>query len=579
MNSRLTVLAIGVGAACFLLAVGGGCGAPAAKQQQDRDYNAMAPAARLLLIETEGPAAPGAQEALEQMLDDRNPIYRVEAAQTLGTWAGVGNPRIALKAVTSRDSLVRSIAQAAYADHNPNCLGVLVVGNRMIEVPPAILQALAALDDPQGTLPPAKILMPMIDRLRPKLGLEAGDTPIAIKPLPPEGTTEAVQALAQMEEIVLAADVLSRVGDVGARRVLVKLVETAEGDILAKAARVCSRDDQDLGTTLLPVAFSDGILARRATMEALVVRPNPWLSQLAVKGMGDVDPIVRRNAIRALGNMGGAAPLDPLKAVLATGLPNEQLDVIQALGGLGGMMAPDLLRGYIRHGPPTPSLKLAALVAFAPYANRDDIPWVTTELKAKEPELQAAALKVLGRITDPEAQATIMAMAKSPDPLIRATTAEALGELKTVYASMQLVRMLADAEPRVRALAATGLGHSRYAEAVPALVKLATSPMARPKDKEGMPAQFGNLIDWPELAAIAALGQIGGASATTTLRGLLDSKEWLVRATAAQALGASGDPSPETAKALEAHLKDPVNLVKGQAYLSLKALGSPVTAD
>ena len=229
------------------------------------DYAKLDPATRLIALEADGPTASGTLDALNALLQSDNPVYRAEAGQTLGTWAAVGNPYLAAPAITHWDPLVRSLAQAAYIEHSPDNLGVLSVQGNIVEVRPRILQELALAGDPQGIIAPQDAITPLIDTLRKELA-------------------------SVPQEAVLAADILSRVHDVGARRVLIQLIETGEGEVLAKATRCCSRDDTDLGTTFLPLAFTDGVLARRAAMEDLVLRPNPWLAKLAVKGLHDADP-------------------------------------------------------------------------------------------------------------------------------------------------------------------------------------------------------------------------------------------------------------------------------------------------
>jgi HEAT repeat protein len=542
MINRISALSVGVWAACMMLAVSGGCGGPGGLPGYG--YARLDPAERLLTIEADGPAASGAIQTLIEALQAKNPVYRAQAAQILGTWAAVSsNPGFVAPAVKSEDPLVRCLVQAAYIEHSPDSLGVLVVEGNIVEVPPAVLKALAEAGDSQGFVSPAEAITPLLDRMRPGL----------------YGTTE---------QQVLTADILARVHDAGARRVLINLVDTGEGKVLAKAARACSRDDMDLGTTLLPLAFSGGVLGRRAAMEALVLRPNPWLKELVVKGMKDSDDVVRHNAIRAAGNLDGAAPMEALAARLSAPGTEGKMDVIQALGGVGERAA-GVLRGYIRGGPPTPMLRVVALMSFSPYATRDDIPWVAALLKSDNKHIRAAALAVLGRIGNPEAQAAILSMAKDKEPVVRAMTAKALGQLRTIYGSIQLVKMLSDEEALVRSWAAWGLGNTGYVDSVPALITLAKAPVA----PSSTPARFDELYGWPEASAIEALGKIGGPKAALALRELMSSKSWLVRAAAAHALGASGDQSPETAKALEAHREDPVNLVKAEVFLSLKTLG------
>ena len=215
------------------------------------------------------------------------------------------------------------------------------------------------------------------------------------------------------------------------------------------------------------------------------------------------------------------------------------------------------------------------MLALAPYAGRDDIPWVSQRLKSPSKYTRAASLAVLGRIGNPEAQAAIMSCVKDPEPLVRASAARALGQIGTLYACKELNSLLDDPSPIVASMAAWGLGKAASVDAVPALVKVART---RPAG-EAPALHISELYGGPELVAVEALGRIGGPKAVEFLRECLGSGAWRMRATAAQALATAGDGSEPVIQALEKRLKDPVNLVRAQALVSLKALGKKYEAD
>jgi len=550
MKSRTPFLAIASWAAGLVLAVGAGCTAPAQKGPADT-YADLAPAKRLLALEADGPRAPRAQEALRDLLASTEPLYRAQAAHTLAVWAAAGDAGLMVPAITSGDPLIRAVAQAAYAERNPRGFGLLLVQNTALaEVPPAILAALWELCDPQGVPSLEKVLAPIQDRLQRSLSGDAA-------------------------EAVLAADLLANIGDAGARRMLIHLAESTEGPILTKATQACVKDDMGLGPTLLPLVFGDGVVGRRAVMVALVLHPDPRLAGLLVTGLGDGDAAVRNNAIRGLGNLSAAAPVEELTArLLGPGEEEEKIDIIRSLGAAGARGA-DTLREYLRRGPPPEPLEWTALLEMAPYAGRDDIPWVSKRLKSDSRPVRAAALTVLGRIGNPEAQAAVMQAVKDPEALVRASAAKALGQLGTVYAGKELMFMLEDPSPKVASMAAWGLGKSACLDAVPALEKVVKTRHASQPAGRIISDLYGD----PELAALEALGKIGGPRAVAVLTESLGSGNWKTRATAAHALSAAGDRSDPVIQALEKRLRDPVNVVRAQALLSLKTLGKAYGAD
>lgn len=538
MSRRFILAALGLCVALMVSVIGTGCGPTTKMSELER----LAPPRRLLAIEAAGPETEGAPAALAALLRDRSPVIRAQAAQTLATWAATGEARLVIPALNHRDPLVRGIAQAAYIEHSAYGLAPLVTGRNIIEVPVAILDALAEMDDRHGRVDLKAVLHGHTSALR-----EAMET--------------------EPETAVLAADLLARVGDAGARRHLIRLVETAEGPVRYKAIRACVRGDMSLGLTLLPLAFKGGVESRRAVMRAMVVSPDPRLRALPIKALRDPDAAVRRNAIRALGNLGGAAPIDALAAKLK-GPDAEKADALRALGAIGKPAA-DVLRNYLRTSSDPDPFHVTGLLALAPNANRDDIAWVAPRLKSKSKYVRAAAARVLGRIGHPSAQAALVTVLKDRDQLPRAAVAKALGQIGTIYAAKQLVPLLKDPSLLVASMAAWGLGASRYADAVDALKETA---MARVNHEDAQP-RVGDMYGWPELAAIEALGRIGGAKAVAVLRQSLKSRSWLTRATAAEALGRAGDKSPEVMADLDKLLKDRTTLVRAQALLSLKTLG------
>jgi len=538
MSRRFILTALGLCVALAVSAIGTGCG-PTTKVSE---LAKLPPPERLLAIEAAGPQTEGIAGALGALLRNRSPIIRAQAAQTLAIWAATGEARLVIPALNHRDPLVRGIAQAAYLEHSAYGLAPLVTARNIIEVPPAILDALAELGDREGSVDLKATILEHKQLMR-----DAMET---------DPTTA-----------VLAADVLARVADDGARRHLIRLVAATKGAVRHKAIRASVRGDMSLGPTVLPLAFKGDVESRRAVMRALVISPDQRLRTLPVKGMRDNDAAVRRNAIRALGNLGSAAPIDALAAKLK-GSNEEKADVILALGAVGKPAA-DALRGYLRTTQDPDPLQVTGLLALAPNANRDDIAWIAPRLKSKNKYVRAAAASALGHIGHPSAQAALVTALRDRDQLGRAAVAKALGQIGTIYAAKQLVPLLKDPSPLVASMAAWGLGASKYTDAVDALKQAAKSRASR----KAAPPRVGDMYGRPELAALEALGRIGGADAVATLRESLKSRSWLTRATAAEALGRAGDESPEVMTDLDKRLTDRTNLVRAQALLSLKALG------
>jgi len=536
MARRLTILG-GLMLTAAMLA--GGCAAPSATGQER--LASVDPAEQILALETMAPqAVPVA--SLQQLLGHREPIVRAQAAQILAQHAARSRPATLRPALLHSDPLVRGIAQTAYIEYDRYGLAPLLLDGCVTEVEPDVLDALGRLSAPGGRVDLTRVISDRRAALRAAL----------------EGDPETA---------VMAADILARVGDAGARRRLLQLVESAEGPILPKAVRACVRAPMGLGPTALPAAFERGVEARRAVMRGLVASPDPRLSRFLRYGLNDSDTAVRRNAIRALGNLGASAPVDLLAERLGTE-DGVTSDALQALGAVG-TPAVDVLRRYIRRRNAPPDLQVRAMMAMAPNASRQDIPWATALLTAKHPYLRAAAASVLGHVGHPEAQAALVAARADPEPIVRAAVAKALGQIGTIYAAHHLLEMLNDPAPLAVAMAAWGLGATGYTEAVPALATLMTTH----RSGSSVPVRVGEMYGRPELAATEALGRIHADAAHQALRNALDDDNWRIRAAAAAALRSAADRSDETIQALETRLDDPVDLVRAKALLALESLG------
>jgi len=541
MRRRLTMVGWMLLGGCL---VGDGC-APTAERA---DALMQLPAAeQILAVEAAGLQGEAAPTAMKALLDDPSPVIRAEAAQVLAAVAADRGPDLALPALVHEDPLVRGIAQASYIEHHPYGMAPVLTKGRVVEDTPKVLDALARLGEASG-----------------RVDLEAAiaDRRSALR--------SALEA--DPETAVLAADLLARIGDAGARRHLLHLAETAEGPVLAKAVRAAVRHRMGFAPILLPLAFERGLAGRRATMRALVVSPDPRLQMLIRRGLKDSDPAVQRNAIRAMGNLGAAAPVDLLAALLEPAGEAEAdgvtADALRALGVIGRPAA-DVLREYIRTSGAGPALQVRAMMALATNAGRRDIGWAADRLESENTYVRAAAASVLGQIGHPQAQAALLKARADTEPLVRAAVAKALGQIGTLYAANRLLPMLDDPSPLVASMAAWGLGATGWPKAAPALVKVMTTH----KSGKGVPVYVGEMYARPELAATEALGRMRSSEALEALYEALDSNSCRIRAAACDALRVAADRSDATIGALEQRLDDPVNLVRAKALLAVESLG------
>lgn len=150
--------------------------------------------------------------------------------------------------------------------------------------------------------------------------------------------------------------------------------------------------------------------------------------------------LVRRTAVRALGQIGDPMAVTPLLDAV-TADPALVRDVVAALQRIGPEASPHLRRD-LEH-------------------------LVTAGHRGRRGALVATALGLHGDIAS--APTLVRALVAGTEPALRAAAAEALGEIGVPIAVPALVAALADADPEVRRQAATALGQVSDTSAVPAI--------------------------------------------------------------------------------------------------------------
>ncbi|CAN5880990.1 hypothetical protein BH24GEM1_BH24GEM1_09380 [soil metagenome] len=207
---------------------------------------------------------------------------------------------------------------------------------------------------------------------------------------------------------------------------------------------------------------------------------------LLVERLGDGDPAVRREAIRALGELG---------AIEAVG---DIAEAIEALGEWSNLL---LVMALIRMGPEAAS-PVGALLGVS-----------------RSSAMTKALLQVTGRLGVAADPAMIRSLAVHPEAEVRVEAVRVLGSIaRSAEASSVCLGAMDDAEWPVRALAAWSLGRVGDERAVPRLARAM-----------GEPAYW---VRHHSAEAMAALGERGEAALR---RGLEDDNPF-VRDMAAQAL-------------------------------------------
>jgi HEAT repeat protein len=224
---------------------------------------------------------------------------------------------------------------------------------------------------------------------------------------------------------------------------------------------------------------------------------------VAVTGVADPDPRVRRVAAEVLGKLRNPDVAAPLRGALADGDAGVRTAAIISLGRLGIRSAsPDIAR---RLGDPDAAVRSAAVNAIRALGGPasaleplldDPDPRVQAETAAsllavddsgrpfaviekmcasRDAQIRLIAVRALGRVPSAEACGLVLALVGDSVPSVRTAAAEALAGMDPAQALRPSVGMLADPDPEVRATAARALG--RVGEpAVPAVAAALEEP-------------------------------------------------------------------------------------------------------
>lgn len=199
------------------------------------------------------------------------------------------------------------------------------------------------------------------------------------------------------------------------------------------------------------------------------------------------------------------------------------------------------------------------------------------------------ACGILGRIGDARAVDALVAIHEHDDWKLRAAVAGALGGIGDPRAARALVALLRDENEIVRKSAAAALTQIERKSPDSDLSRSAAGALLAALDDPyycvrygaaGALAEMGDSVvpdlialagsgtGQPALLAIRALGNARSRKASGTLRGLLGSPDWAVRAEAARALGRMGTERGRLGKLLE---REEHPLVRASAQEALEA--------
>jgi HEAT repeat protein len=361
---------------------------------------------------------------------------------------------------------------------------------------------------------------------------------------------------------VIAGLAGATIGEAGGRRLAAALADARPTDVPA-LARVLGW----LRTEGVPQALVRALShpdSRAVAVDALV-RQGSGAAGVLAASLPSLDEDALRAAVLALGRIGSPAAVPALVAVLGT-VPEVAAAAAGALGAIGDRRAYEPLLPLL--DDPGAAVRHAAIGALGSIGHADLRAHVRELLDSASPTVRESAARIAGYLgyeeclerllvlcrdadegvrraavehlvylDDPRVPDTLRGVLRDDTASCRAAAARALSRLAADQAGELLAVALADRDLWVRYYAARSAGAARRAELAADVAGLARHDPVVPV----------------RIAALQALGEIGGAEAAEVLAALAEDPEPEIRVAALGALG--GTAHPAALRALGAALR------------------------
>lgn len=203
-------------------------------------------------------------------------------------------------------------------------------------------------------------------------------------------------------------------------------------------AKVLAAIGESAVDTLIPVLGDATERVRESAVSILIRIGAPAAAHLA-KALESPEVLIRAGAARALGNIGDAAAIEPLKKGLMDENLHVKIEMAAALYKLGDKSQVAIITGGL--DADSLSAKRAAAKAMQDVVEEPPVDPLIKAAADDDAQVKAAAIRALGKTKDAKAVPTLIAALEAEDDAIRNIAADALAELGEL-AVMPLVTVL-----------------------------------------------------------------------------------------------------------------------------------------
>jgi HEAT repeat protein len=322
--------------------------------------------------------------------------------------------------------------------------------------------------------------------------------------------------------------------------------------------------------------------ARKEVITALV-RYGSRVTDLLIEQLDSEEYETRQAAVIALGHIGDRRAVPGLLRALSA----EQglvIEIAGALAKLGDPRAFESLLGLI--GEPDAGVRQAVISAINSLGHPEMAGRAVVLLQNPDPLIRESAVKIAGYFGYPECMELLLERCADVDenvrryavehlpflddddrmkPVledalkngtakVRAAAVRALGQIETEWALSGLLAAIADVDPWVRYFAARSIGRHRFLDSMESLARLANTDPA------------GHV----RIAAIEALGRLGGVRAVSIIAPLTEALERDIACAALTALGSIGHPDSLPPLQAALHSAEPARRTAAVSALAMR---------
>lgn len=215
------------------------------------------------------------------------------------------------------------------------------------------------------------------------------------------------------------------------------------------------------GKKVLRYLDEDYELPRTASFGRQPIEISARIGKPAVKpliaDLKDNDPLVRSNAVQALGVIKDPRAVEPLIVVLNDKDPLIQRQAVKALGRINDLRALEPLIGVLEDREKKPYVRMSAAEALGRMGDSSAVEPLVAALNDQYWDVRGHAAEALGRIRDPSAVEPLIAALKDQDATVRGNAVDGLAKINDPRAIEALSAALTDKSKTVRKKAARAL--------------------------------------------------------------------------------------------------------------------------